>query len=71
METEFLEKEKWEPCYLLLARSMEDNLVVGKQDFNSRVKAVKVEEKDRAFDGSFAPFKVLSWRLRLDLLDKV
>ena len=58
--TQFLEKEKWEPVYLLLARTIEDTLVVGKPEFNSYVKPVKVEDKNKTFDGSYAPLKVLN-----------
>lgn len=58
--THFLEKEKWEPAYLLLARTIEDNLVVGKPEFNSYVKPVKVEDKNKTFDGSYAPLKVIN-----------
>ena len=33
----FLEKENWEPVYLILARTIEDNLVVGKPDFANKI----------------------------------
>ena len=59
-ETQFLEKEKWESAYLLLARTIEDNLVVGKPNFNPYVKPIKVEDKNRTFDGTHQPHKVLS-----------
>jgi hypothetical protein len=46
--------------YLLLARTIEDSLVVGKPEFNSYVKRIKVEDKNKAFDGTFAPLKVIN-----------
>lgn len=46
--------------YLLLARTIEDTLVVGKPEFSSYVKPVKVEDKNKAFDGTHAPLKVLN-----------
>ena len=39
---------------------MEDNLVVGKADFVKFNKPVKVEDKNLAFDGSYAKYKVVS-----------
>ena len=55
-----LEKEKWEPAYLLLARTIEDNLVVGKPSFNTFVKAIKPEDKNKGFGGTEAPLKVIN-----------
>jgi len=59
-DTQFLDKEKWESAYLLLARTIEDNLVVGKPNFNPYVKPIKVEDKNKTFNGMHQPHKVLS-----------
>ena len=40
-----LEKEKWESAYTLLARTVKDDLVVGKPKFNAMIKPIKAEDK--------------------------
>jgi hypothetical protein len=45
---------------LLLARTIEDNVVVGKPQFNPYSKTVRVEDKNKAFDGSHNPIKQIT-----------
>ena len=49
--TQNLEKEKWESSHILLARTVQDDLVVGKPKFNSFVKPMKPEHKNLGFSG--------------------
>ena len=49
--SQFLENEKWESSYTLLARTVKDDLVVGKPKFNSFIKPVKAEDKKLGFTG--------------------
>ena len=49
--SQFLDNEKWESSYTLLARTVKDDLVVGKPKFNSFIKPVKAEDKKLGFTG--------------------
>lgn len=51
-----LEKEQWESAYTLLARTIQDDLVVGKPKFNAMIKAVKAEDKQKGFGGDYEPY---------------
>ena len=59
-QTNHLEKEQWEPVYTVLARTIQDGVVVGKEPFNYYFKAVKPEHKGVGFDGTKADFKVIA-----------
>jgi len=50
-QTQWLEPEQWESAYTLLARTIQDDLVVGKPKFNSFSKPVKPEHKNKGFGG--------------------
>ena len=54
-----LTPETWESAYTLLARTVKDDLVVGKPKFNAFVKPVKSEDKTKGFAGHHESFKVL------------
>ena len=54
-----LKADKWESAYLLLARTIQDDLVVGKEPFNTFNKKMKAEDKNKDFAGNAAPFKVI------------
>ena len=58
--TQKLDEETWESAYTLLARTIKDDLVVGKPKFNSFIKPVKAEHKDKGFTGAVEDFKVMS-----------
>ena len=58
--TQTLEKEKWESSHILLARTVQDNLVVGKPKFNSFVKPMKPEHKTLGFSGRQESYQVFS-----------
>lgn len=50
--TQNLEKDSWESAYTLLARTVKDDLVVGKPQFISMIKPVKAEDKSKGFSGN-------------------
>lgn len=56
----FLEKELWEPAFVLLARSVNENQIVGKPQVQKYFKAMRPENKDREFDGTAKAFKFIS-----------
>mmetsp|Transcript_40149 Transcript_40149/g.52616 ORF Transcript_40149/g.52616 Transcript_40149/m.52616 type:complete len:135 (+) Transcript_40149:2267-2671(+) len=58
--TQNLEEEQWESAYTLLARTIKDDLVVGKPKFNSFVKPMRAEDKEKGFSGNQEQFKVMS-----------
>jgi len=51
-----LDPETWESAYTLLARSVKDDLVVGKPKFNSYFKTMRPEDKERGFAGHTEQF---------------
>lgn len=57
--TNTLEKEKWESAYTLLARTVKDDLVVGKPPFQIYLPSLKPEDKDRGFDGGKQVLKTI------------
>ena len=52
-EKQDLLKEKWESSYTMLARTVKDDLVVGKPKFNAMLKSIKAEDKTKDFAGNF------------------
>lgn len=58
--TQLLEKEKWESSHILLARTVQDDLVVGKPKFNAFVKPMKPEHKGLGFTGRQESFQIFS-----------
>ena len=54
-----MEKEKWESPYILLARTVQDDLVVGKPKFVSMIRGMKAEDKQFGFDGRHESKKAL------------
>ena len=57
--TQNLQQEKWESSYTLLARTVKDDLVVGKPKFNAMIKPVKAEDKKLGFSGNTESYQVL------------
>ena len=51
--TQDLQKEQWESAYTMLARTVKDDLVVGKPKFNAFIKPVKPEHKNLGFTGEY------------------
>jgi len=54
-----LDPETWESAYTLLARTVKDDLVVGKPKFNSYIKPMKPEHREMGFSGQTEPFKAI------------
>ena len=54
-----LDPEQWESAYTLLARQVKDDLVVGKPKFNSYIKPMRPEHKEKGFGGQPEPYKVI------------
>lgn len=57
--SQFLQNETWESSYTLLARTVKDDLVVGKPKFNSFIKPMKAENKKLGFTGQHESTNVL------------
>ena len=57
--TQNLKKDSWESAYTLLARTVKDDLVVGKPQFVSMIKAVKAEDKSKGFAGNHEDYKTI------------
>ena len=55
--TQTLEKEQWESAYTLLARTIKDDLVVGKEPFQIFLPVMRAQDKDKTFNGNLQPFK--------------
>lgn len=51
LKSQFLEKDKWAPAYLELARTMKDDFVYGKPKLDLYYKGVKSEAKNTEFGG--------------------
>ena len=43
----------------MLARTIQDDLVVGKEQFNAYIKTVKAEDKNKDFGGTAQQFQVI------------
>jgi len=56
----YLEKEKWETAFVLLARQVNDETIVGKPQIQKYFKPMKPEHKDREFDATYKQFKFIS-----------
>lgn len=54
-EKQFIEKDKWVPAYLELARTMKDDFVYGKPKLDLFYLGLKPENVDKEFDGSKRP----------------
>ena len=52
-----MDKEVWESSVTLLARTIADDLVVGKPKFNAMIKPIKAEDKTKGFSGNFEPYQ--------------
>ena len=52
-----MDKEVWESSVTLLARTIADDLVVGKPKFNAMIKPLKAEDKTKGFSGNYEPYK--------------
>ena len=46
-----LAQDKWESAYTHLARTVKDDLVVGKEPFDAYIRPVKAEDKNKDFTG--------------------
>ena len=55
-----LAKDEWVSAYLELARTVKDDLVVGKPALVTYFKTVKAEDKNQEFTGTKALLKVIS-----------
>ena len=55
--TQTLEKEKWESAYILLARTVKDDLVVGKEPFQIYLPVMRPQDKEKTFTGTAQAFK--------------
>jgi hypothetical protein len=55
-----LEKDEWVSAYLELARTVKDDLVVGKPALVTYFKSVKAEDKNKEFTGAPALHKVIN-----------
>lgn len=56
-----MEKDKWIPAYLELARTMKDDFVYGKPKLDLYHRGMKPENLQQEFDGTKKPFKLLNW----------
>ena len=56
----YLQQDRWEPAFTLLARTVNENKIVGKADFARYHTSLKPEHKNREFDGNHKPFKFIS-----------
>lgn len=56
----YMQQDKWEPAFTLLARTVNENKIVGKADFSRYHAELKPEHKDREFDGKYKQFKFIS-----------
>jgi len=54
-----LKKDEWVSAYLELARTVKDDLVVGKAPMERYFKPVRIEDKNNNFDGTFSLQKVI------------
>ena len=54
-----LDEDQWESAYTQLARTVKDDLVVGKEPFNAYVKTIKAEDKNKDFSGTVQDFKIV------------
>ena len=54
-----LDPEQWESAYTLLSRQVKDDLVTGKPKFNSYIKQMRPEHREKGFGGQPEPFKVI------------
>ena len=52
----FLEKEKWENAYTLMARGINENKIVGKPPVQKYFKSMKPEHLNQEFDGTVKAF---------------
>lgn len=43
----------------MLARTVQDDLVVGKPKFNAMIKAIKAEDKTKGFGGNYESYQTL------------
>lgn len=59
-ESQFLDKEKWIPAYLELARTMKDDFVYGKPKLDLYYRGLKSEHLDKEFAGTSKPFKLIN-----------
>ena len=59
-EKAFLDKEKWIPAYLELARTMKDDFVYGKPKLDLYYRGLKSEHLDKEFAGTSKPFKLIN-----------
>ena len=55
----YLEKAPWESQIKTLARTINDDKIVGKPPIVRHFKAMKPEHLDQQFDGSPSPFKAI------------
>lgn len=60
LESKFLDKDKWIPAYLELARTMKDDFVYGKPKLDLFHRGVKPEHQNIEFDGTKKPFKLIN-----------
>lgn len=58
--TQNLEQDTWESAYTLLARTINDEVVVGKPAFNPYIKAIRPEDKNRDFLGQPSQLKQIA-----------
>ena len=59
-ETLFLEKDKWTPAYLELARTMKDDFVYGKPKLDLFYLGAKAGDHNTELDGTKKPFKLIN-----------
>ena len=56
---QYLEQDKWESAYILLARTINDAQIVGKPPIQKYYSTMKPEHKNKAFDGTLQELKVI------------
>lgn len=55
-----MSKEQWETAYIMMARQCsESDQIVGKPQVSKYFRAMKPDDLNREFDGSFKSFKVI------------
>ena len=59
-ESQHLDKDKWCPAYLELARTMKDDFVYGKPKLDMFYRGLKPEHLHVEFDGTKKPFQLIN-----------
>ena len=57
---EYLQKDEWCSAYLELARTVKDDVVVGKPPLRTYFKAMKAEDKNNEFSGEHKLHKLIA-----------